>query len=396
MSTNRLALAREAVRPSLKARLMLSGPAGAGKTYSALEIASVLGDRVLLIDTEKESALTYASEFAFTHLPWAPPFDPRELGSTLVQAAADYDVIVVDSLSHFWGGQGGTLDIADGKFGGWKTARPAQNDAVDGILSSPAHVIVCVRSAIEHVQELDSRTGKQIVRKLGLAPKQDKDLEYELNLAVEIDIDHRIAVAKSRTTAIPVGQMFAPGHARDLGNTYKDWLAGGEPFADLEVRAGIDRDAKALTGNARSALLDAWRNHGLPRVDLLTESQAALARSLVDAAQTSGAASIAGGEGSLPDATVAAAPEPGPAAGDAEGEAAEPAPDPYAGDRGGTDPITDAQLRKIGALMKGQTRDQALAIVSSVIGREVASRNDLSKREAMTLIDALEAQAGAT
>ena len=86
VTANRLSLAREAVRPSLKARLMLSGPAGAGKTFSALEIASVLGERILLIDTEKESALTYASEFAFTHLPWAPPFDPRELGATLVQA----------------------------------------------------------------------------------------------------------------------------------------------------------------------------------------------------------------------------------------------------------------------------------------------------------------------
>lgn len=409
MSTNRLALAREAVRPSLKARLMLSGPAGAGKTYSALEIATVLGDRVLLIDTEKESALTYASDFAFTHLPWAPPFDPRELGSTLVQAAADYDVIVVDSLSHFWGGQGGTLDIADGKFGGWKTARPAQNDAVDGILSSPAHVIVCVRSAIEHVQETDPKTGKQVVRKLGLAPKQDKDLEYELNLAVEIDIDHRIAVAKSRTTVIPVGQMFAPGHARDLAVAYKDWLAGGEPFADLEIRAGIDRDAKALTGNARAALLDAWRNNGLPRVDLLTESQAVLARTLLETASLLSHETSAAGAGyesarsedvgpttaDEPAPAVAPAVEPGPGAGPAEGEAARPAPDRYAGTRTHGEGITDAQLRKIGALMKGQSRDQALAIASSVVGRDVESRNDLTKREAMTLIDALEAQAGA-
>lgn len=406
VTTNRLSLAREAVRPSLKARLMLSGPAGAGKTFSALEIASVLGERILLIDTEKESALTYASEFAFTHLPWAPPFDPRELGATLVQAAADYDVIVVDSLSHFWGGQGGTLDIADGKFGGWKTARPAQNDAVDGILSSPAHVIVCVRSAIEHVQELDSRTGKQVVRKLGLAPKQDKDLEYELNLAVEIDIDHRIAVAKSRTTAIPVGQMFAPGHARDLGNTYKEWLAGGEPFADLEVRADIDRDAKALTGNARSALLDAWRNNGLPRVDLLTESQAARARLLIDAArsaytETSGAvpeptateSTAAPASDDIEDAVVVE----DPGAGDAEGEAAQPAPDDRRGNRDSNDPARSQDgLWK--ALQAGladwqrrtdATRPQVLLLVSSVLDREVAATTDLTVNDAHRVLDAL-------
>lgn len=263
---------------------MLSGPAGAGKTYSALEIASVLGDLILFIDTEKESSLTYADSFTFTHLPWAEPFDPRELATVLQEAAREYDVVVVDSLSAFWGGAGGTLDIADGKFGGWKTARPAQNDLVESLTAAPTHVLVCVRSAIEHVQELDPRTGKQVVKKLGLAPKQDKDLEYEFNLAVEIDIDHRIAVSKSRTTAVPVGRMFAPGHARDLGIAYRDWLAGGEPFADLEDRAALDQAIKALGDQARRDLIDAWRNNGLPKVELLTVSQATLARTLVDAA----------------------------------------------------------------------------------------------------------------
>ena len=123
---SRLANAKPAVRPSLKARLMLSGPAGAGKTYAALEIAATLGERVLVIDTEKESALTYADQFRFDHLPWRPPFDPRELAHELVAAGETYDAIIVDSFSHFWTGSGGTLDIADGKFGGWKTARPGQ------------------------------------------------------------------------------------------------------------------------------------------------------------------------------------------------------------------------------------------------------------------------------
>lgn len=287
---SRLADVRPAVRPSLKARLMLSGPAGAGKTYSALEIASVLGDTTLVIDTEKESALTYADEFVFTHLAWREPFDPRELGHVLTEAATDYDVIVIDSLSHFWGGQGGTLDIADGKFGGWKTARPAQNDAVQAILAAGAHVIVCVRSAIEHVQELDSRTGKQVVKKLGMAPKQDKDLEYELNLAAEISIEHKISVSKSRTTAVPVGREFAPGHARDLGKVYAEWLGSGEPFAPLEVRGQIDMARKALSADQKRDLWEAWQRNALPPPDLLTESQAARAQTLIEAVTVQAAA----------------------------------------------------------------------------------------------------------
>ena len=281
---SRLSNAKPAVRPSLKARLMLSGPAGAGKTYSALEIATVLGERILVIDTERESSLTYADEFTFTHLPWREPYDPRELAQTLGEADVEYDVIVIDSLSHFWGGQGGTLDIADGKFGGWKTARPAQNDAVQAILSAGCHVIVCVRSAIEHVQELDTRTGKQVVKKLGLSPKQDKDLEYELNLAAEISIEHKISVSKSRTTAVPVGREFAPGHARDLGKVYAEWLASGEPFADLTEQAAIDTARAALSRDQKKDLWQAWQGQGLPTdLSLLTVSQAAVARSLIEA-----------------------------------------------------------------------------------------------------------------
>ena len=56
--------------------------------------------------------------------------------------------------------------------------------------------------------------------------------------------------------------------------------------------------------------------------------------------------------------------------------------------------VTAAQLRKIGAAMREHgisDRAEALSYVSAVVGREVASRNDLTQAEASTLIDALEA-----
>lgn len=283
---SRLAQAKPAVRPSLKARLMLSGPAGSGKTFSALEIADELGERILVVDTEKESALTYADKFVFTHLPWHSPFDPQELGKLLVEAGADYDVIVVDSFAHFWTGQGGTLDIADGKFGGWKTARPAQGDAVEGILSCSAHVIICVRAKIEYVQEeiVDGGRKKQVVKKLGMAPQQDSALEYELNLAADIDMEHRISVSKSRTTEVPVGRTFPNGHARDLGKAYGEWLESGEAFADLALRAQIDTARRGLSDEQKRDLWKVWQAQGLPsNAQLLTESQATVAQGLIEA-----------------------------------------------------------------------------------------------------------------
>lgn len=268
--------------------MMIAGPAGAGKTMTALEVATSLGEKVLVIDTEKESALTYADVYEFDHLPWSPPYDPRELARTLYEAADEYDSVIVDSLSHFWRKQGGTLDIAEGKFSGWKVARPAQEDLIEAILGSDAHVLVCVRSKIEHVQEVDASTGKHVVKKLGLAPQQDDTLEYELNLAVEIDIEHRIAVSKSRTTAVPVGTVFPPGHARDLAVNYGTWLGSGEAFADADMRKQIESEIAGLSEEDRKALGAEWRTAGLPKVNLLTVSQAEAAQLLVARARADG------------------------------------------------------------------------------------------------------------
>lgn len=265
--------------------MMLSGAPGAGKTRSALIIASTLAPegRVLLIDTEKESALTYADDFTFEHLRWVAPFDPRDLGRTLIEAGQSYDVVIVDSLSHFWQADGGTLDIADGKFGGWKTARPAQHDLVDGILAAQAHVIVCVRSKVKY-EQTQNTNGKHVVTKIGLSPVQDSDLEYEVNVSVGLDMDHAVTVMKSRTTALPVGRVFRPSHAAEMAELYREWLAGGEPPADRAVVDGLVKRLNALDDEAKKAAKREWVAR-LGRPEQLRESMVADAEALVAAAE---------------------------------------------------------------------------------------------------------------
>lgn len=236
----RLDNARPAQRPKMQGRALLSGPSGSGKTWTALGIASVLAEgdlsRVLYIDTEKESALTYADVFpGFVHLPWRPPFDPGELTQELSKITPDqWAVVVVDSGSHFWRGQGGTLDIADGKIGGWKVARPVQEALVQAWLGVPAHLVVCLRSKMEYLVENGGRT----VTKLGLAPIQDDTLVYDFNIALDLDQQHVITVTKSRTPAVPVGRMYPAGMERKCAEDYAEWLAGGIPPAN---RDDVDR-----------------------------------------------------------------------------------------------------------------------------------------------------------
>lgn len=90
-----------------------------------------------------------------------------------------------------------------------------------------------------------------------------------------------------------------------------------------------------------------------------------------------------------------------PAAEVAEQQPASATPPPLPGEQpaaGKPDPVTAAQLRKIGALcgeLDLKDRAAALTVTSQIVGREIGSRNDLTKAEATVLIDTLTANGAA-
>lgn len=67
----RIDLIRDAERPKMNARALFQGPQGSGKTWTMLSVARHLTKgtegRILVMDTERESALTYADVFSFKH-----------------------------------------------------------------------------------------------------------------------------------------------------------------------------------------------------------------------------------------------------------------------------------------------------------------------------------------
>lgn len=280
---SRLTLARAGIRPAMKGRVMLSGPAGAGKTYTALVIATALvgpTGRILVIDSEKESSLTYADVFSFHHLRWNPPFDPTALSLTLKEAQVEFDACVVDSFSHWWRKKGGVLDIAGDNVRGWKAARPIQEDLIETILDVDMHMIVCCRSKMEHLIQ-DNGRGGMTVTKAGIKAQQDDDLEYEVNVALEIDMPHVLHVVKSRTNAVPVGSQYLAGLAGDFAQQYRDWLRSGEEVASKEatdlLSAGLDQiEDKADRQRLKYAFLDQFG-----RPEFLLESRLAEAQQWV-------------------------------------------------------------------------------------------------------------------
>ncbi|SSS60281.1 hypothetical protein [Acinetobacter baumannii] len=73
----------KAERKKAKLKLNLNGASGSGKTYSALVLASSLGKKIAVIDTENESASLYANEFNFDTLPLKPPYSPERFAGVL-------------------------------------------------------------------------------------------------------------------------------------------------------------------------------------------------------------------------------------------------------------------------------------------------------------------------
>lgn len=232
---------KKATKAAAKLRLGLIGPAGSGKTMSALRIAHGLGGRVAVIDTERGSASLYSGErgldFDVLEL---ETYEAQKFIEAIAQAeAAGYDVLIIDSLSHAWAGKGGILEFVDkaakrsggGSFSGWRDATPLHNQLVDAILGAKLHIICTLRSKVEHV--IEQVNGRTQVRKVGLQPVQRDGLEYEFTVVGDVTQDHELIVTKTRAAWLKDQIIREAGE--DLGKQLAAWLSTGntEPTAAL-------------------------------------------------------------------------------------------------------------------------------------------------------------------
>ncbi len=230
-----MGLFKKAVKSESKLRLALVGPAGSGKTYTALTLATHLAGNggVAVVDTEHGSASKYADVFEFDVAEMHPPYHPDKYVAAIKEAEqAGYDVIILDSLSHAWSGEGGLLDIVEeisrrmrnpNSFAAWKDATPIHNRLVEAILGAGLHVIITMRAKTEYVIQADEK-GRQVPKKVGMAPVQRDGMEYEADIVMEMDIDNNAIVTKSRCPEL-AGRVFAKPGA-DVAAILARWLHG--------------------------------------------------------------------------------------------------------------------------------------------------------------------------
>lgn len=216
---------KKATKSQIKIRLALSGASGSGKTYSALAIAQHFGDNIALIDSERGSASRYADRFTFNTCELNDHHPARYIEAIKAAEAMNFDVIIIDSLSHAWFSE---LDLAGGRFDGWKNVRPLERKLIDAMIGSSSHIIATMRSKTEWImEEYTAKDGKtkQSPKKIGTAPIQSSGIEYEFDLAGELDYNHILTISKSRCPELSDKTFLNPG--KEIADTLKAWI--GQP-----------------------------------------------------------------------------------------------------------------------------------------------------------------------
>lgn len=223
----------KATRKRSKLRLAVAGPSGAGKTTAALRIATGLGGRTAVIDTERGSASLYSTDFEFDVLELDPPYTPERFIEAIDAAeAAGYGNVIVDSATHVWDGAGGILEdnekLAVAKYRGntwsaWSESTPRYRAFIDRLLQSRMHVIICMRSKTETVQTADKK-----VAKVGMKIEMRSGVEYEFTVVFELEHESHMAVqTKDRTKLFPQPQQITEA----TGKALLAWLDSGEETA---------------------------------------------------------------------------------------------------------------------------------------------------------------------
>jgi hypothetical protein len=230
---------QKAQRKAVKLKLAITGLTGSGKTMGAILLAKGLASqgKILVIDTENQSASLYSDHPITKHIDYdvlnidAPFTVDKYLKALSMGVEAGYEVIVIDSISHQWDAEGGsmdkkhTLDMKGGNsFTNWRGIKKEANTFQSKLLSAPVHIVVTMRSKMEYVLETNEK-GKQTPRKVGLAPVQMDGIEYEFTTVFDMSADKTYSITKDRTGLF---EGKVERISEKTGQQIKEWLSSGK------------------------------------------------------------------------------------------------------------------------------------------------------------------------
>lgn len=280
---------KKAVRTKSKLKLAITGPSGSGKTYSALRIAKGIGGKVAVIDTENGSASLYSDRFTFDTLELSPPYTTARYIEAMESAIkAGYDILIIDSISHQWAGEGGVLSRKEqldsrggNSFTNWGKLTPEQEKFKSQILFAPIHLITTMRSKQDYVLTENSK-GKIEPKKVGMAPVQREGMEYEFTTVFDAAMNHEVQVSKDRT-GLFVDQFFQI--TEKTGETLRAWLDSGEQISPKVDPLGKDSSPNKSVAKDQASVETSTTNSSVPESNMTSMTPSGITPSASTQAQ---------------------------------------------------------------------------------------------------------------
>jgi archaellum biogenesis ATPase FlaH len=237
-----------AERKKVKLRLNIASPSGFGKSYGALLIAYGITNnwqRIAVIDTENNSASLYAHLGDFKTLSLTPPFTAeRYIEAIKICEAANMEVIIIDSITHVWKGQGGILEYQNslgGRYQDWAKATPLYQKFLNAILQSSCHIITTNRK--KQGYNMITENNKTKVEKAGLDDEIRDGYEYEMTIALEIINDKHLCKASKDRTGLFVDKtefIITPS----TGKQILEWCNAGKESVIQSTSESVEETLK--------------------------------------------------------------------------------------------------------------------------------------------------------
>ncbi len=229
---------KPATRQGVKPLIALYGESNSGKTLSALLVARGLAGpsgKILVGDTESGRAALYADMIpnGFLRADFEPPFSPSRYVDLLDSAEEQgADVLVVDSFSHEWFGEGGVLDMASeneasgGKgLHNWKRPKLEHAKLVMRLLRSKLYVIVCLRGKFKSRQVKNEKGKSEIVKDDFVSPLQDEDLLFEMTCHAEMQTSKPGTLRLTKWSVPDLAECFPKDFTEQLGIQHGEAIA---------------------------------------------------------------------------------------------------------------------------------------------------------------------------
>ncbi len=261
-----------AARRRVSLIVILAGATGSGKSLTALLLArGLVGGRqndhkIKFIDSESGRGLFYAPaegekpadfSFGFMYGELHAPFDPEAYGKAIEAAdTPDTEVIIVDSFSHVWNGDGGCDDIHEavldrmagndfGKrtalsVGAWKEPKLRHKRLVSRMLQCKAHLIICLRA--EEKLRMEQIVNEQGFKKTVITAAKDLPVgerwkpicegkfPYEATISILFSPDKPgypipLKLMEQNRAAVPLDRQMG----EETGRKLAAWARGGAP-----------------------------------------------------------------------------------------------------------------------------------------------------------------------